>query len=72
MALNTDLLALVTKIEAIDTTLVAADGFITKYPRLFSADARSEVTTARNALKAVVQELVAGTDLIVQLTLALK
>ncbi len=72
MALNTDLAALVTKIAAVDTSLVAADGFITKYPRLFSLEARNGVSIARATLASVIQELNAGTDLIVQLANALK
>lgn len=72
MALNTDLAALVTKITAVDVSLVSADTFITKYPRLFSLTARTEVSTARAALKSVIAELDAGADLIVQLADALK
>ena len=72
MAVNTDLSTLIIKLSTVDAVLVTADGFMTKYPRLFSASARTEVTTARAAMKAVIEELQTGTDLISQLAEALK
>ena len=72
MAVNTDLSTLITKLSTVDAILVTADGFMTKYPRLFSPTARTEVITARSAMKAVIEELQTGTDLISELVESLR
>lgn len=72
MALNNDLVALVSLIKQTDAYLVTADGFVTKYPRLFSQTAKQSITSARADLKAVTDELTAGADLVLQLTNAVK
>ncbi len=72
MALNTDLDALVTKIRTFDASLLLAEASVVKYPRIFSSDARTEITSARSMLQNIIQELVDGSALIVQLAAASK
>ena len=72
MALNTDLNTLITQLTATDAVLASAQANIAKYPRLFSSTASGIVVQARADLASVIKELTDGTNLITQLTSALK